>query len=139
MDGTLYPEEELPPNARELKGFNWRGEERLNSVEDLFAGEPPYELVKIQGIPLPDKEEQFFEERVEDDLLLNEKSRLRPEDLQNRAQDTISPEQADDTVQEIQTVPQRDSLVRPRQLMEIRARDSINSPRPKKSPAPGKT
>ncbi len=139
VDGTLYPEEELPPNARELKGFNWRGEERLNSVEDLFAGEPPYELVKIQGIPLPDKEEQFFEERVEDDLLLNEKSRLRPEDLQNRAQDTISPEQADDTVQEIQTVPQQDSLVRPRQLMEIRARDSINSPRPKKSPAPGKT
>lgn len=93
VDGVLYPEQDLPPNARELKGFNWRGDEKLNSVEDLFAGEPPYELVKIQGIPLPEKEEEFFEERENDELLLNEKSRLRPDILQNRPQDTISPQQ----------------------------------------------
>lgn len=92
IDGKLYPEEELPPNMRELKGFNWRGDERLNSVEDLFAGEPPYELVKIQGIPLPEEEDQFFEERASDaDPLLNENSRLRPEDLRERTRDTLPP------------------------------------------------
>lgn len=90
VDGTLYPEEELPPNARQLKGFNWRGEEKLNTVEDLFAGEPPYELVKIKGIPLPEEEAGFFDDRSEkDDLLLNEKSRLRPQDLRNEDKDSI--------------------------------------------------
>lgn len=94
IDGKLYPEEELPSNMRELKGFNWRGDEKLNSVDDLFAGEPPYQLVKIQGIPLPEEDGQFFEERDEDaDPLLNENSRLRPEDLQERAQDTLPPAQ----------------------------------------------
>ena len=92
VDGKLYPEEELPPNARQLKGFNWRGEERINSVADLFAGDPEHELVKIQGIPLPEEEGQFFEKRKpQDDLLLNEKSRLRPQDLENRPQDTLPP------------------------------------------------
>ena len=138
VDGTLYPEEDLPPNARELKGFNWRGDEKLNSVEDLFAGEPPYELVKIKGIPLPDEEEQFFEERQEDDLLLNEKSRLRPKDLQNREQDAPSPQQEGDSAQEIQPVPQQDTLAPRKRLMEIRARDSINPVNQKKSPVPKK-
>lgn len=108
VDGVLYPEEELPPNARELKGFNWRGDERLNSVEDLFAGEPPYELVKIQGIPLPEKQDEFFEERTDEDMLLNEKSRLRPEDLQNRAQDTISPNEEQKLLESVQQ--QKDSI-----------------------------
>ncbi|GHA44011.1 hypothetical protein GCM10007103_26540 [Salinimicrobium marinum] len=93
IDGNLFPEEELPPNAREFKGFNWRGEEQLHSVDDLFAGEPPLELPLIQGIPLPEEEGEFFEEREEDDPLLNEKSRLRPTDLRNREQDSISPQQ----------------------------------------------
>lgn len=91
VDGTLYPEEDLPPNARQLKGFIWRGDEKLNRMEDLFAGEEPYEPVKIKGIPLPVDEEDFFEERDEDDLLLNERSRLRPEDLKERATDTLTP------------------------------------------------
>ena len=90
IDGVLYPEEELPPNARELKGFQWRGDERLNSVDDLFIGEPVYEPTQIQGIPLPEEEESFFEERKGDSHLLNTKSRLRIKDLQERASDTIS-------------------------------------------------
>jgi len=56
----------------------------------LFKGKPVPELVKIEGIPLPDEEEEFFDEREEgDDMLLNDKSRLKPEDLQNRAKDSI--------------------------------------------------
>ncbi|MDT0688374.1 OstA-like protein [Salegentibacter sp. F188] len=82
-EGGLYPEEEFPVNQRLLIGFNWRGEERLLTKEDLFKGKPAPELVRIQGIPLPEEQEEFFDEREDDDLLLNENSRLQPEDLQN--------------------------------------------------------
>ena len=36
VDGIIYPEEELPENARKLKGFIWRGDERILTKEDLF-------------------------------------------------------------------------------------------------------
>jgi hypothetical protein len=35
----LYPDEELPPNARLLKDFNWRGNEKINSLEEIFSDE----------------------------------------------------------------------------------------------------
>ena len=54
VDGKLTPEDEFPPNARELTGFNWRGEERIYSKDGLFEGQPEPELTKIKGIPLPD-------------------------------------------------------------------------------------
>ena len=77
-------------NVRKLIGFNWRGDERLLTKEDLFKGKPEPDLVKIEGISLPEESEEFFDERDEgDDLLLNDKSRLKPEDLQNRAKDSI--------------------------------------------------
>ncbi|MDT0645216.1 OstA-like protein [Zunongwangia sp. F260] len=96
-EGGLYPEEEFPINQRLLIGFNWRGEERLTTKEDLFEGKPVPQLVRIQGIPLPEEQEEFFDEREDDDLLLNENSRLQPEDLQNsrnlprREQEEIQP------------------------------------------------
>src|SRR5690606_25490600 len=36
VPGKLNPPSMFPENARLLTGFNWRGEERLHSVEDLF-------------------------------------------------------------------------------------------------------
>lgn len=88
VEGTLTPEEDFPPNARELNGFNWRGEEKLKTKEDLFKGQSAPELTKIKGIPLPEKQEEFFEERDSNKPLLNENSRLKPEDLQDREPDT---------------------------------------------------
>jgi lipopolysaccharide export system protein LptA len=41
VDGDIYPEKDLPINARKLRGFIWRGEERIKSKEDIF---PPEEL-----------------------------------------------------------------------------------------------
>ena len=89
VDGKLTPEDEFPPNARQLQGFNWRGEERILNKEGLFEGEPEPELTKIKGIALPDAPEEFFEERENDDLLLNENSRLNPKVLKNRETDSI--------------------------------------------------
>ncbi len=87
VPGKIYPPSEFPENARILPGFNWRGEERLFSVEDLFNGKPKPILPKIRGIPLPEDEGTFFEEIPEEELLLPDISKLKPEDLQNREDD----------------------------------------------------
>jgi hypothetical protein len=39
VDGDIYPEVDLPENARKLKGFVWRGEERIKSKDDIFSAE----------------------------------------------------------------------------------------------------
>jgi hypothetical protein len=41
VDGDIYPEKDLPVNARKLRGFIWRGDERIKSKEEIF---PPEEL-----------------------------------------------------------------------------------------------
>ena len=89
VDGTLTPPEEFPSNARKLTGFNWRGDERLTKKEDLFAGQTPPKLVKIKGIPLPEEEENFFEENDANKPLLNENSRLKPGDLKDKKIDSL--------------------------------------------------
>src|SRR5699024_3314938 len=83
-EGTTYKPNNLPKNARKLKGFIWRGDERILSKAQLFENDPPLDLPKIKGIPLPDST-RFFEERDADPRpLLNEKSRLNPEILQTK-------------------------------------------------------
>lgn len=85
--GKVYPPSMLPENARLLTGFQWRGEERLYSVEDLFKGKPAPILPKITGIPLPKDEGEFFEDIPKSEVNLPKESKLSPKDLQNRPDD----------------------------------------------------
>ncbi|WP_051234428.1 OstA-like protein [Flavobacterium denitrificans] len=39
VDGDLYPEADLPENARKLRGLHWRGDERIKSKDDIFTDE----------------------------------------------------------------------------------------------------
>ncbi len=39
VDGDIYPESELPENARKLRGFIWRGDERIKTKEEIFPPE----------------------------------------------------------------------------------------------------
>ncbi len=39
VDGEIYPEQDLPENARKLRGFIWRGEERLLTKEAIFPAD----------------------------------------------------------------------------------------------------
>lgn len=48
--GDTYPETELPPNARVLKGMTWRGDELIESKADLFTNRPKYNLPVFKGI-----------------------------------------------------------------------------------------
>jgi len=38
-ESNIYPEDEFPENARKLRGFVWRGEERILAKEDIFPAE----------------------------------------------------------------------------------------------------
>lgn len=83
-DETLPPDK-FPENARKLRGFNWREDEKLNSVDDLFMGKPAPKLTKIKGLPLPKVEEAFFDENNSSEI--NENSRLNEEELINKKED----------------------------------------------------
>ena len=48
-DGDVYPEKDLPENARKLRGFVWRGDERIKSKEDIFPPEENEMDAKIQA------------------------------------------------------------------------------------------
>ncbi len=63
-DAITYPESQFPKNARKLKDFDWRGDERPMSVEDLFSDDPPLELSKIKGIDDYVPQEEFFDEEM---------------------------------------------------------------------------
>ncbi|MFV8342736.1 OstA-like protein [Flavobacterium sp. XS2P39] len=39
VDGDIYPEKDLPENARKLRGLLWRGDERIKSKDDIFPPE----------------------------------------------------------------------------------------------------
>lgn len=50
-EGTVYPEKELPKNARQLRGFIWRGEEKINSKNDLLSEkDKQLQLIEIKGV-----------------------------------------------------------------------------------------
>lgn len=53
-DGDIFPEKELPTDSRKLKGFIWRGDERLLTKDDIFdEDDNNIELVPIRGIENP--------------------------------------------------------------------------------------
>lgn len=53
-DGDIFPETELPVDSRKLKGFVWRGEERIMSKDEIFdEDDNNVELVTIRGIDNP--------------------------------------------------------------------------------------
>ena len=49
IDGDIYPEKDLPENARKLRGFIWRGNERIKTKEDIFPAEENELHAKIQA------------------------------------------------------------------------------------------
>ncbi len=99
VDGTLYREIDLPQSARELSGFQWRGDEQILSKKDLFRGEAPPKLIKIKGLPLPVEDDDFFDEETVKRLEENksEGSRL----LEQKLEDA----ELKETNEELNTIP----------------------------------
>jgi hypothetical protein len=49
VSGEIYPEKDLPENARKLRGFSWRGDERIKTKEDIFPPEENEIDTKMQA------------------------------------------------------------------------------------------
>ncbi len=53
-DGDIFPEKDFPEESRKLKGFIWRGDERIMTKDEIFdEDDNTIELVKIRGIDDP--------------------------------------------------------------------------------------
>jgi len=53
-DGDIFPDKDLPEESRKLKGFIWRGDERILSKDEIFdEDDNNIVLVKIRGIDDP--------------------------------------------------------------------------------------
>ena len=91
VPGNIYPPSKFPKDLERLPNFNWRGEERLLTKEELFKGKPLPILPKIKGIPLPKDEGAFFNEPKpgEAPLEIPENSKLTPKDFTNRPEDQV--------------------------------------------------
>jgi hypothetical protein len=58
IDGDIYPEKDLPENARKLRGLNWRGTERIKSKDEIF---PPEENIENEKLIQQGKDEEAKE------------------------------------------------------------------------------
>lgn len=59
VDGNIFPLSELPEESRLLRGFLWRGEERMLTPEDIFDDEDRFVLPPIRGLREPEPPEEF--------------------------------------------------------------------------------
>lgn len=64
IDGELLPESMFPKSARRLRDFDWRGDERPLTIEDLFKDDPPLNLPKIKGLDDYVPPEEFIDNNV---------------------------------------------------------------------------
>lgn len=73
-DGDIFPDKDLPENSRKLKGFIWRGDERILTKDDIFdEDDNNIQLVTIQGVNNPidrdiEASEALEEERKRDSI-----------------------------------------------------------------------
>ncbi|GAA3782860.1 OstA-like protein [Corallibacter vietnamensis] len=79
-EAKTYPESELPKNARKLRGFVWREEERPKSIEDLFSDDPPLNLPTIKGLDDYVPQEEFFDKAMIERIDQAEKDEDEKED-----------------------------------------------------------
>lgn len=64
VDGKIYPVSQFPEKEKILKGFDWREDERLTSIEDLFKDDAPLVLPKIKGLDDYVPQEEFFDDAM---------------------------------------------------------------------------
>ena len=88
-DGDIYPEKDLPENARKLRGFIWRADERIKSKDDIFPPEENELDAKIQAdrkaemakdnLPLePSKETLDYDKKNPNPRPKSERSEAKP-------------------------------------------------------------
>ncbi len=63
-DGDIFPEKDLPVESRKLRGFIWRGDERILTKYDIFDEDDNHiEMVVIKGVNSPIDTDAEVEQR----------------------------------------------------------------------------
>ncbi|MEP1489545.1 MAG: OstA-like protein [Algibacter sp.] len=99
IDGKMSPESQFPKVDAILKGFDWRPEERLKSVEDLFKDDPPLVLPIIKGLEDYVPQEDFFEEDLENKDKSNDPAKKKEASTKN-----VLPQKIKDKKKEVDSV-----------------------------------
>lgn len=93
-DGDIFPEKELPKDSRKLKGFIWRGDERLMTKDDIFdEDDNTIELVTIRGIDNPIDIDAEEEERTKNAVDPVNKIPLPPTENESANDQATKPEE----------------------------------------------
>ena len=132
--GNIFPESQFLEEPQTFEGFNWRGDERLLSKEDIFKGEAPFTLTKIQGIPLPEIDEGFFSTPDDGEKPpLSENSDISEGTLQNREENKpqYGTESSDD-----KSTKQRESLIERNQKAALERANTVKPTKNKPNVSP---
>ena len=78
VDGDIYPEDELPENARKLRGLVWRGDEKIKSKDDIFPPEENEDNEKIDKATQSDKSKENVPMKIRKESLNYDKKK-RPQ------------------------------------------------------------
>ena len=90
-ESNIYPEEEFPENARKLRGFLWRGEERILTKDDIFPAE---ELALDEKVQIEAKKKAIENEipmEIQKDALENNATRPKAKNKVKTAVKTVKP------------------------------------------------
>lgn len=77
VDGTIYPEAELPENGRTLRGLKWRGDERIMTKDDVFSKEENDEEQKVQESTKKDKAKKATPMKIRKETLNYDKKKKK--------------------------------------------------------------
>ena len=77
VDGDLFPEKDLPENDRKFKGFIWRGEERIQSKDDIFPPEENQDNEKIAQLAKAQKDKKNVPMKVRKETLDYDKKKKK--------------------------------------------------------------
>ena len=50
IDGKIYPEDKFNENDKLLKGFFYREDEIIKTINDLFSDDKEFKLIKIKSL-----------------------------------------------------------------------------------------
>lgn len=78
VDGDIYPEKDLPENARKLRGLVWRGDERIKSKDDIFPAEENVDNEKIAKQSKADDAKKDVPMKVRKETLNYDKKKAKP-------------------------------------------------------------
>ena len=78
VDGDIYPENELPENARKLKGFIWREDERILDQECIFPDEENIENERLINLHKAELAKENVPMKIRKETLNYDKNNPKP-------------------------------------------------------------